>query len=305
MCYFFVNELNLEKSCAKIKQALKGSESVNAVIDAGGGLRGIYTAGVFDRCLDDGISFDLCIGVSAGSANISTFLAKQRDRTYRFYHDYSQRKQYMSLGNFIKKGSYLDLDYIYSYLTNSDGEDPIDYPQIAKYQGEFLIAATDAETGKAHYFTKDDLSQDNYKVFCASSAIPVVCKPVTINGRQYVDGGVAVPVPLEKALEMGADKIVFALSKPKNYRRSGSRNSLLAKLVGRKYPEVAKALLESNAEYDRLVDKAIELEKEGRVLIVSPDDTCGVDTLTKDKDKLHALYEKGYRDAVAIREFLK
>lgn len=278
---------------------------MNAVIDAGGGLRGIYTAGVFDRCLDDDICFDLCIGVSAGSANISTFLSKQRLRTYRFYHDYSQRKEYMSLGNFIKKGSYLDLDYIYSTLTNSDGEDPIDYPQLAKYEGQLLIAATDAETGKAHYFTKEDLSQDNYKVFCASCAIPFVCKPVEIKGKRYMDGGVAVPVPLEKALEMGAEKIVFALSKPKDFRRSSSRNDIIAKLIKRKYPEAAKVLLESNAEYDRLVDKAIELEKEGRVLIVSPDDTCGVDTLTKDKEKLHTLYEKGYKDAEKIKEFLK
>ncbi|MBE6755308.1 MAG: patatin family protein [Ruminococcaceae bacterium] len=278
---------------------------MNAVIDAGGGLRGIYTAGVFDRCLDDDIYFDLCIGVSAGSANISTFLSKQKLRTYRFYHDYSQRKEYMSLGNFIRKGSYLDLDYIYSVLTDSDGEDPIDYPQLAKYKGQLLIAATEAETGEAHYFTKDDLSQDNYKVFCASSAIPFVCKPVEINGKKYMDGGVAVPVPLEKALEMGADKIVFALSKPKNFRRSSSRNDIIAKLIRRKYPEAARVLLESNAEYDRLVDKAIELEKEGRVLIVSPDDTCGVDTLTKDKEKLHLLYEKGYRDAEKIKEFLK
>ncbi len=278
---------------------------MNAVIDAGGGLRGIYTAGIFDRCLDDDIYFDLCIGVSAGSANISTFLSKQKLRTYRFYHDYSQRKEYMSLGNFIRKGSYLDLDYIYSVLTNSDGEDPIDYSQLAKYEGQLLIPATEAETGEAHYFTKDDLSQDNYKVFCASSAIPFVCKPVEINGKKYMDGGVAVPVPLEKALEMGADKIVFALSKPKNFRRSSSRNDIIAKLIRRKYPEAARVLLESNAEYDRLVDKAIELEKEGRVLIVSPDDTCGVDTLTKDKEKLHLLYEKGYRDAEKIKEFLK
>lgn len=278
---------------------------MNAVIDAGGGLRGIYTAGVFDRCLDDNIYFDLCIGVSAGSANLSTYISKQKLRTYRFYHDYSQRKEYMSLGNFIRKGSYLDLDYIYSTLTNSDGEDPIDYPEIAKYEGEFLIAATEADTGKAHYFTKDDLSQDNYKAFSASSAIPFVCKPVEINGIKYMDGGVAVPVPLEKALEMGADKIVFALSKPKTFRRSSSRNDIVAKLIKRKYPEAARVLLESNAEYDRLVDKAIELEKEGRVLIVSPDETCGVDTLTKDKEKLHLLYEKGYKDAERIKAFLK
>lgn len=48
------------------------------IVDVGGGLRGVYAAGVFDYCLDAGIQFDLGIGVSAGSANVSSFIAGQK-----------------------------------------------------------------------------------------------------------------------------------------------------------------------------------------------------------------------------------
>ena len=42
------------------------------VIDVGGGLRGIYAAGVFDWCLENGVKFDYGIGISAGSANLAS-----------------------------------------------------------------------------------------------------------------------------------------------------------------------------------------------------------------------------------------
>ena len=173
----------------------------------------------------------------------------------------------------------------------------------SKYRNKTAAVLSDLKLGDrvAAVFVFDEMVTNGEVVKLDEYSIDLA---VDVNGRKYIDGGVAVPVPLEKALEMGADKIVFALSKPKFYRRSSSRNDILAKILKRKYPNAAKTLLESNAEYDRLVDKAIELEKEGRVLIVSPDDTCGVDTLTKDKDKLHMLYEKGYKDAEKIKEFL-
>ncbi|MEE1246661.1 MAG: patatin family protein, partial [Acutalibacteraceae bacterium] len=97
------------------------------VIDCGGGLRDIYGAGVFDYCMDNGITFDMCIGISAGSANIASFISGQRGRNYNFYHEYAFRKEYMSFENVIKKKFYLDLDYVYGKLSNSNGEDPFDY----------------------------------------------------------------------------------------------------------------------------------------------------------------------------------
>ena len=114
------------------------------VIDVGGGLRGIYGAGVLDRCLEEDLRFDLCIGVSAGSANVASFLAGQKGRNLKFYADYSFRNAYMSFRNLLRRGSYLDLDYIYGdALTNAGGEYPLDYQAMAARPETAKIVATD------------------------------------------------------------------------------------------------------------------------------------------------------------------
>ena len=134
------------------------------VVDVGGGLRGVYAAGVFDFCMDQGIRFDLGIGVSAGSANVASYIAGQKKRNYLFYTEYPFRKEYMSIRNFFKKHSYLDLDYIYGNLSNSDGENPLDYGAIMNSTIDFVAVATNAKTGEAEYFDKTDLHQDDYAV---------------------------------------------------------------------------------------------------------------------------------------------
>lgn len=103
-----------------------------AVVDVGGGMRGIYAAGVLDYCLDQGITFDLGIGVSAGSANISSFVAGQRGRNYPFYTDYPHRKEYMGLHELVRDRAYLNLDYVYGTLSNSGGENPPGLPRFCK-----------------------------------------------------------------------------------------------------------------------------------------------------------------------------
>ena len=122
-----------------------------AVIDVGGGMRGIYAAGVLDTCLENGINFDLGIGVSAGSANIASFLARQRGRNFVFYTNYALRKEYMGIFNFFFKRNYVNLDYAYGTLSNSDGEFPIDYPAMKSNHMDFLVVATNALTGEAKY----------------------------------------------------------------------------------------------------------------------------------------------------------
>ena len=130
-----------------------------ALVDVGGGMRGIYAAGVLDYCMDHGITFDLGIGVSAGSANISSFIAGQRGRNYPFYTDYPHRKEYMGLHELVHDRAYLNLDYVYGTLSNSGGENPLDYPAFVKNPMEFLAVATNAETGEAVYLTKEDVHQ--------------------------------------------------------------------------------------------------------------------------------------------------
>ena len=273
------------------------------VVDVGGGLRGVYAAGVFDYCLDQDIRFDLGIGVSAGSANVAAYIAGQKKRNYPFYTEYPFRKEYMSLRNFLRKRSYLDLDYIYGTLSNSDGENPLDYRRIMDSPTEYLAVATNAETGKAAYFDKSDLHPDDFSVLKASSAIPFVCHPYAVNGTLYYDGALGEPVPIEKAFAWGCDKVVLILTKPRDLIRVSGTDEKFARMIQRKYPLSADRLRHRAEQYNLGVAKAKEYEAQGRVLIVAPDDTCGVDTLTKDREALKRFYEKGYRDAEKIGEF--
>ena len=187
-----IRELHVfENMCNKVNAIVEKLRSHGfsfRMVDVGGGLRGIYACGVLDRCLEEGVTFDLGIGVSAGSANLITFFAGQRGRNFRFYTEYAQRPEYMSLKNFLKKRSYVDLDYVYSTLSNSDGEDPLDYEAFAKNPAEFLVVATNAETGEGKYFDRTDIRQDCYDVMKASSTLPVVCRPYPIGGQLYFDG---------------------------------------------------------------------------------------------------------------------
>lgn len=274
------------------------------VVDVGGGLRGIYGAGIFDYCLDNNINFDYCIGVSAGSANIASYLGKQKGRNYTFYVDYTFRKEYMSFYNFLHNGSYIDLDYVYGNLSIASGENPLNYKGIIKSKSTFKIVSTDALTGKAVYFDKHDISQDNYDIFKASCCIPVVCKPYLINGIPYFDGGLSDPVPVAKAFKDGCTKVVAILTKPIELRDTDKKDIIMSKLLHKKYPAISKAMFTYTQEYNKGIKLLQQYEKEGKALIIAPDDCCGLDTLTKDPEKMKLLYNKGYKDAEALLNFL-
>ena len=274
------------------------------IVDAGGGFRGSYGAGVLDYCMDRGIRFDVGIGVSAGSANLISFAAGQRGRNYRFYTKYGLRRKYAGMGNFLRKRSFVDLDYVYGTLSNSDGEDPLDYAAAAADPMELLVVATEAETGKARYFTKEDLAQNDYSIFKASSAIPFVCHPYRVHGVSYYDGALGDPIPVPKAFELGCDRVVLLLTLPESTVRTSDRDRKLAAGIHRKYPLAARKLEQRAAHYNEGVAQAQKLAAAGKVLIVSPDDTCGVTTLTRDSLAIAELYVKGYRDGPKIESFL-
>lgn len=275
------------------------------VVDVGGGLRGIYAAGVFDYCLDNGIHFDLCIGVSAGSANASSYIAGQKKRNYLFYTDYPFRKQYMSVRNFIFKHSYLDLDYIYGTLSVTGGENPLNYQAIVENPAELIVVASNALTGEVKYFDKTDMKQDDYSILKASSAIPFVCHPYKVDGTPYYDGALGDPVPVERAFQMGCDKVVVILSRPKDLLRLPGKDIPFAKRIQKKYPLAAENLRRRADRYNQGVAVAKRYETQGRALIIAPDDTCGLETLTKDRAALDRFYQKGYHDGSAILNFVR
>lgn len=274
------------------------------VIDVGGGMRGIYGTGVFDYCLDKGINFGYGIGISAGSANLASYVGGQRGRNYVFYRDYSSRKEYMGLGELLHHHSFLNLDYIYGTLSNSDGENPLNFDGIMENPMEWYVAGTNAITGEARYFDRNDIKRDDYSILKASSAIPVVCEPQYIDNVPYFDGALGNPVPVKKAFEDGCDKLVLILTKPESLIQTPDNEKILAKIFQSKYPKAAHQLELRAERYNEGVALAQKYAKDGKAIIISPDDTCGVDTLVKNKSSLQKLYEKGYSDAEKISSFL-
>lgn len=275
------------------------------IIDVGGGLRGIYAAGVFDWCIDHDIWFDYGIGISAGAANLASYLSSQRGRNYKFYAEYSMRKQYMSVETMIHTGSFLNLQYIYGTLSNAGCENPLDFEKMKENPMEWYMIATDAQSGKPCYFTREDFHQDDYRALMASCCIPVACKPIEINGTFYYDGALGDTIPLDKAFADGCDKAVLLLTKPMDVIRDDKTDRKLAKVISRRYPKAAEQLTLRAQHYNEGIHKAKKLAEEGRVLIIAPDDTCGVKTLTRDPNALKKLYAKGIKDAEVIRDFIK
>lgn len=265
------------------------------VIDVGGGLRGIYGAGVLDRCLEEDLRFDLCIGVSAGSANMTSYLAGQHGRNKPFYDEYSFRREYMSVHNLIRKHSYLDLGYVYGTLSNAGGENPLDYAALARSPAELCVVAANAQNGEAQYFTKADLHPDDYRILMASCCIPVIDQPCVIDGVPYFDGGLADPVPLEWAFAHGCDRVALILTKPIGLVSSNARDEHLAHLLQSHYPAAAEGLRRRAWRYNTAVQRARELERQGLVCIIAPDSTEGMSTLTKNRAGLEKCTPKANR----------
>lgn len=274
------------------------------VVDVGGGLRGSFGAGVLDYCMEQGIRFDFGIGVSAGAANISSYMANQRGRNFVFYTEYFQREQYMGVKNLIHTGSYIGLDYIYSSLSDHEGDYPLDWKTIRNDPRDMMIVATDANTGLPHYFHKYDMRQDSYDPIKASCCVPVINRPYKVNGIPYFDGGLSDPVPYEKAFEAGYDKVVVILTRPEDYRRIPKNDKIIADLLHPHYPNASLAMRNRSVVYNQQLDECEYLQIQGKVCIVAPDSIGKMKTLTKDKDSIEALYYKGYEEAKSILNFV-
>lgn len=274
------------------------------ILDVGGGMRGAYTAGIYEYLLDREIQLEYCLGISAGAANMVSYLANQRGRNLIFYSEYAFRKAYASVRNLIFRGSLFDFDYIYSTLCNRGGENPVDYETFSQSAARYTVAATIAETGDIHFFTKSDIQQDNYEILKASCCLPIVCRPIKIKGVWYFDGGIANPIPYRKAFEDGCEKLIVVLTRPVDTRRTKQRDLSFLKGTLLRYPKIHDRLSNRHIVYNQAVEELKVLEKEGLVKIIAPVSTCGVTTMKKDRVGIQRLYELGYEDGKKIEAFL-
>ena len=283
---------------------MEKKEKIGLVVE-GGGMKCAYNAGILDVFLDHQITFDYCIGVSGGAGNMASFMAGQRGRNIRFFTEHIHSPQYFGVKSLLKTGNLFGLQYIYGELTNSTGKDPLDFPAIMKNPAEYEVAATNAVTGEAEYFGKEDMKQDDYRPIMASSAIPAACRPVEINGVPYYDGGISDAIPVRRALEKGCDRIVVILSKQRDYVRKPQGMRFLYSTLCRKYPKIIEDIDRRHITYRENLQEVFDLEKEGKAFVFAPSEHVKVGTYSMDEKTERILYDLGVKDFSDQEEALK
>ena len=167
------------------------------------------------------------------------------------------------------------------------------------------VVASEAVSGKIRYFHKSDMRQDHYEILCASCCLPAICKPYPINGVLYYDGALSNPVPVQRALDDGCDKIVLILTKPRDILRNAAKDRHFARRIARRYPKAAENLSQRAKRYNEGVALAKTLEKRGKALILAPDDLPAIGSLTRNKKVLLEMYRCGQKSAASIPNFLR
>lgn len=275
------------------------------IIDVGGGMRGSFTAGIYDYLNDQGVQpFDYLIGVSAGSGNMISYLAGQRGRNLRFYLEYAFRPEYMSMHNMLRKGSYINLDYPYTILSGPGGEDPVDLEAFRASTARYEAVVTDAATGNPVYYDKSLMLDGNFDPIKASCAVPGACQPYPVQGKPGFDGGVADPIPYKRALAQGCDRLVLLLTRPSDYLRPPLDHPEVMEKALRRWPNAYAALIRRSARYNLDLTAVKTMETQGKALVVAPADIGGMATLTKDKGAVERLYHMGYEEGAKITAFL-
>lgn len=283
---------------------MKAHKKIGLVVE-GGGMKCAYNAGILDAFLDEGIYFDYCIGVSAGAGNLASYLAGQRERNLRFFTEHIHSPDYFGLKSLLKTGDLFGLQYIYGELTNSKGKDPLDFRALLQNPTDYQAVVTNALTGKPEYFGKGSMKQDDYRLIMASSAIPVVCHPVKLNGVPYFDGGIADAIPVRHALEQGCDRLVVILSKNRDYVRKPQKMHFVYSHACRQYPKIVAAIQNRHISYNQNLKDVFALEREGKAFVFAPSQPIHVGTCSMKEDAEREIYDLGMNDFGRLCERLK
>lgn len=267
----------------------------------GGGMKGVYTAGVLDFFLDKGLEFKNVYGVSAGACTMSSFVSKQRGRARDTFVDYLGEDFYMGFKSLLTTGDIFNVNMSYDLVPRY--LNPFDYETFSKFEGNVYAVVTNIETGKAEYAKLTDMKK-GIDYVRASSSLPLVSRNVKIDGKLYLDGGIADSIPIKKSMDDGNVKNVVIMTKPVGYRREPESNLPLIRLRYLKYPKVYELMKERHISYNKTLDYLEKASKEGRLFLIRPLEDTKIGRLEKDKDKLNALYEAGYKDASDCYESL-
>lgn len=270
----------------------------------GGANRTVYSCGVLDALLEEKIMADYVIGVSAGAAFGISYCSGQTGRNLKLAAEYMGTKKCMGLRHLMnpKNRSYYNLDYVYSEVPNIHL--PFDYEAYRNFKGKFYATVTDVETGMAEYLPVSCDDKD-WNVMRATCALPLLFPEIEINGKKYLDGGIADSIPYMQAIKSGCDKNIIILTRPRDYVKTTEPATRLCQIRYRKYPEFVEALLTRAERYNKCVAEIMELKRQGKAFVFTPKSTFGVGRTEGDPKKLTKLYDHGYKHAKWAMDDLK
>ena len=277
------------------------NETKWALVVEGGAMRGIFSTGILDAFIKESYNpFEWCIGVSAGATNIAAYLAQMFGRNRQVYMEYSTQPEFINFKNVFKGHHIMDLDWLWKKTIE---EMRLDIDRIMDAPSKFYVGVTNVETGKVEFIkpTEETLEE----AIKASSAVPLIYKyPVNVDGTDYVDGGVADPIPIEKAVQLGATHIVVLRSKKYDYRMEDS-NKFITKVLLRKLPKIKKALNERSKIYNQQLEFIRSEHKGIKIVEVCPPEDFQTKRLTRNLTILEQDYRIGYEYGEKLMQFLK
>lgn len=267
----------------------------------GGAMRGMFTAGVLDVFLDEQIHIDGIVSVSAGALFGVNFPSKQKGRVLRYNKKYLNDKRYMGWHSLFTTGNIVNKDFAFYQLPFE--LDVFDQEAFARSGIDFYTVLTNVESGEAEYVKIHD-AFEQMETLRATSAMPFVSKMVEIDGKKYLDGGIADSIPLRFCQQLGYDKIIVVLTRPLDYRKTPT-NSLIFNAFYRRYPKLVERLTNRYVDYNRAVEDVIRLNEQGEIFVIRPSVTLPIRRIEKDIAKVQAMYDLGVADAKMAIPMLK
>ena len=270
----------------------------------GGAMRGLYTAGILDVWIDEGVRVDALFGTSAGAIFGANLFSGQKGRGLRYTLRYMPDKRYISVRSWLTTGDMFNRDFAYYRITNE--LDPFDEAAFERYGGAFHVIATNVETGEAECLRIHNMVEQ-LEALRATSALPFFSRMVEVDGKRYLDGGVSNSIPVRDCLERGYDRVIVILTQPAAYRKQPMNPALIRLRYGR-YPKLRDALLRRHEAYNAQCEDLARLEAEGRVFVIRPESPLGIGRMERDPARLQEVYDRGAGDGKrtlpAIRAYL-
>lgn len=266
----------------------------------GGGVRGIYAAGVLDQLMEMGLAFDGVIGVSAGAIHGCSYLSEQKGRSIRYYKKYCADPRFMGFHSWLKTGDIVGADFCYHELP--DKLDVYDHAAFLRNPTPFYVVCSNVDTGEAEYIRLTDM-QSQIDYLRASASLPYFSRLVEIDGKKYLDGGATDSLPVDAFMNMGYERNVVILTQHAGYRKSAEMG-ILPGLVYRKYPAFAKALKKRHIRYNQTLDHIRQLEKEQKIFVIRPHAPLDIGRMEKDPARVEQAYLMGVEDTVSQKEAL-